>query len=188
MHNRAVETTGKCRRLFYAKVDAPPDFMAGDVLGVASDGGVLAEFKGDNLIIATFNDPTAPNRIGCVEAYYNPMPAPGKTLKPVSIDLTKVQSCCGAVDAYRAAEQEMADFILECSVECGSECSKESDMRHTLKVAEIQTRGDSTAHDRIVAKQAELEACCSKCETCCDELLATRDAAVTYADVVTPSE
>ena len=188
MPNREIEMKGKCRRLFYAKVDNAPDFMAGDVLGVASDGGALAALKGDDLIIATFNDSTAPDRVGVIEEYYNPTPAVGKTLTPKSIDLTKVQACCDAVDAHRAADQEMADFILECSVECGAECSKESDMRHTLKVREVQTRGDSTAHDRIVAKQAELDACCSKCDTCCDDLLATRDAAVTYADVVIPSE
>lgn len=188
MPNRTVEMQGKCRRLFYAKVDLlNGDGSVGTPAGstwVASGGGALEELTGDDLVIATHNDATAPTRIGCVEVYYNPTPAPGKTLKPIAIDLTKVEACCDAVTAHRAADQEKADFILECGLECGSECSRESELRHILKVAEIRTRADSVRHDDILAKQAQLDACCAKCDSCCDTLLATRDAAVTYADVV----
>jgi hypothetical protein len=195
MHNTKVELQGKCRRFFYAKVDGPPfvdadgnptsdlQHVAGDILGVASGGGALGDLTGDDLVIATHNDPTAPDRIGCVEEYYEPLPAPGKTLTPVSIDLSKVEACCDAVTAHRAADQEKQDFILECGLECGSECSKEIELRYILKVAEIRTRSDSAAHDNILEKQTQLDIYCAKCESCCDTLLATRDAAVTYADV-----
>ena len=188
MHNRTVEMKGKCRRLFYAKVDIlNDDGTVGLPAGrtwVASGGGAVEELTGDDLVIATCNDPTAPDRIGCVEQYYNPIPAPGKLLKPLSIDLSKVEACRDAVTAHRAADQEKADFILECSIECGAECTRETDLRHVLKVAEIRTRSDSARHDDILAKQVELDACCAKCDTCCDTLLTTRDAAVTYAAAV----
>ena len=186
MHNSNAELQGKCRRLFYAKIDIiGPSGEIESPAGkcwVASGGGALEILTGDDLIVATFNDHTAPERIGCVEEYYNPIPAPGKLLKPLSIDLTKVAACCDAVTAHRAADQEKADFILECGLECGTECSKERELRHVLKVSEIRTRADSVRHDDILAKQGQLDACCAKCDACCDTLLATRDAAVTYAD------
>ena len=71
MHNSIVELQGKCRRLFYAKVDImalnsepgdEPDFKAGDILGIASGGGTIELLTGNELIIATFNDHTAPSR------------------------------------------------------------------------------------------------------------------------------
>jgi len=87
MHNTKVELQGKCRRFFYAKVDGPPSVdedgnpipdsfqhVAGDILGTASGGGALEKLRGDDLIIATFNDSTAPERIGCVEEYFSPIP------------------------------------------------------------------------------------------------------------------
>ena len=117
MHNWIVELHGKCRRLFYAKVDimAPggePDFRAGDIVGIASGGGTIELLTGNDLIVATFNDHAAPERIGCVEEYYNPIPAK----KPLTIDLSKVQACCDAVDAHRNAEKAEVDFVFETGI------------------------------------------------------------------------
>jgi len=170
------EIQQKCRRLFYV-------LATGQVMGLASAGGAMESLTGDDLIRATFSlkddsDPTL--SIGVIEEYYSPLHG----RKPVSLDLTKVPACQDAVAAHRAADQEKADFILECSIECGAECTRETDLRHVLKVAEIRTRSDSARHDDILAKQGQLDACCAKCDTCCDTLLTTRDAAVTYAAAV----
>ena len=68
MPNRTVEMQGKCRRLFYAKIDLlNADGSVGTPAGstwVASGGGALEELTGDDLVIATHNDATAPTRIG----------------------------------------------------------------------------------------------------------------------------
>ena len=200
-HNLTVELQGKCRRLFFAKVDGPPNFdpvtnlpipggapqyLAGDILNVASGGGALAELKGDNLIIATFNDSTAPDRVGVVEEYYNPTPAPGKTLKPKSIDLTKAQDCCDAVDNHRTAKRAESDFVFETGIKLfGSESPTTAALRHTLKVQEMYTRDNPSRtpdHGAIVQAQTDLEALCKTCEDCCEQLLVTRDAAITFAE------
>jgi len=140
MHNTKVERQGKCRRFFFATVDIaaidaqpgdPPRHKAGDIIGVFSGGGALAELTGDDLIIATFNDHTAPERIRCIEEFYNCVPA----TKPLTIDLAKAQSCCDAVDAHRAAKQAEADFVFEKSIRLfGSEAQTTNALRHTLKV------------------------------------------------------
>jgi len=94
MHNLTVESQGKCRRLFFLKVDGDiplddagqpvPDEQpkAGNVIGVASGGGALEDLTGDDLIIATFNDHTAPLRIGCIEEFFNTIPV----RRPVCVD------------------------------------------------------------------------------------------------------
>ena len=61
-----AELLTKCRRLFYNKV-------TGLVLGVSSGGGGLESLTGDALIIATHNDPGAPDTIGCIECFFLPV-------------------------------------------------------------------------------------------------------------------
>jgi len=194
MHNSRVELQGKCRRLFYLKIDGPvptdddgtplPDEQpkAGQIVGVASGGGALEALTGNDLIIATYNDDTAPERIGCIEEFYNPVPE----AKPLRIDLAKVQSCCDAVDAHRAAKQAEADFVFEKGITLfGSESQTTTALQHVLKVQEMHTRGkaDRTSdHDAILQAQTDLEALCKTCEDCCEQLLVTRDAAITFAE------
>ena len=190
-HNVKVELQGKCRRIFFAKVDiflpdaladASPQHKAGDIIAVASGGGAIAELSGDDLVIATFNNHTAPERIGCIEEYFNTLPP----ANPLSIDLAAVQSCCDAVDAHRAAVKAEADFVFEKGVTLfGSEQPTTKALRHQLKVQELHTRDDSNRvsdHDSIVQAQTDLEALCKTCEDCCEQLLVTRDAAVTFAE------
>ena len=196
MHNSTVELQGKCRRLFYAKVrfgQCPPGQLdrdgnpvtvtytePGTIIGSASGGGAIAELTGDDLIIATFNDATAPDRIGCIEEFYNPLPI----TKPLNIDLAKVQACCDAVDAHRAATKAEADFVFEQGITLfGSESQTTNALRRVLKVQEMYTRDRSdrvSAHDAIVQAQTDLEALCKTCEDCCEQLLVTRDAAITF--------
>ena len=192
-HNRAVESQGKCRRLFYLKVDGAvptdvdgdplPDAQpkAGQVIGVASGGGAIADLSGDDLIIATFNDTDAPTRIGCVEEFYRPLSGG----KPLTIDLTKVAACCDAVDNHRAAKQAEADFVFEKSIKLfGSEQPTAAALRHLLKVQEVHTRDNPdrvSDHDDIVEAQTDLAALCKTCEDCCEQLLVTRDAAITFS-------
>lgn len=189
MHNAKVELQGKCRRLFFTKVDMydppavsgdPPVKMAGDVIGVASGGGALEALTGDDLLIATFNDHTAMERIGCIEEFFNCVPA----TKPLSIDLTKVQSCCDAVDAHRVAVKAEADFVFEKGIKLfGNESPTTADLRHVLKVQEVYTRENpnrASDHEAIVQAQTDLEALCKTCEDCCEQLLVTRDDAVSF--------
>ena len=183
-HNTTVELQGKCRRLFYAKVafPAPSKTVAGDVIGIASGGGALTELSGNDLIIATFNDQTAPDRIGCIEEFYNPVPI----AKPLRIDLTKAPACCGAVDSHRAAKRAESDFVFETGIKLfGSESPTTAALRHTLKVQEMYTRDNpsrTSDHGAIVQAQTDLEALCKTCEDCCEQLLVTRDAAITFAE------
>jgi len=185
-HNVAIEIQTKCRRLFYAKAShrkpGERQILAGDVIGTASGGGAIAGLTGDALIVATYNDHTASEWIGCIEEYYNPIPASGKTLKPVSVDLSKVKACSDAVTAHRAAVQEKADFILECGVQCGSGSITDTELRRYLKISEIRTRLDSVAHDDILLMQTKLDAYCAAFDDCSGRLLETRDAAIRYAD------
>jgi hypothetical protein len=187
MHNLAVEMQGKCRRLFYAKtVMLNPDesvcHAVGDVVGVASGGGALEELTGDALIVATYNDHTAPERIGCVEEFYSPVPS----RKPLKVDMTKVQTCHDAVESHRVARKAEADFVFEKGITLfGSEQPTTESLRHTLKVQELHTRDNSdrvSDHDAIVQAQTDLEALCKTCEDCCEQLLVTRDAAITFAE------
>lgn len=85
-----AEITTKCRRLFYDK-------LTGLVTGVAAGGGALELLTGAALIIATHNDPDAPDIIGCVECYFAPV---GKGA-PYSVDLAKVGEMESASAAYR---------------------------------------------------------------------------------------
>jgi hypothetical protein len=185
MHNSTVELQGKCRRIFYSKIDIPggdaPSIKAGDIIAVASGGGAIASLSGDDLVIATYNDYDAPSRIGCIEEYYNPVPA----TKPLKIDLTKVAACCDAVDAHRTAEQAEADFVFATGIQLfGSESPTTVVLRHTLQVQEMYTRDKPSRtpdHDAIVQAQTDLEALCKTCADCCEQLLVTRDAAITFA-------
>jgi len=193
MHNTKVELQGKCRRFFYAKVDGPPSVdedgnpipdsfqhVAGDILGTASGGGALEKLRGDDLIIATFNDSTAPERIGCVEEYFSPIPP----RDPLKVDLSKIQACCDAVDAHRVAEKAEADFVFEKGIKLfGSEQPSTEALRHVLKVQEMHTRDDANRvsdHELIVQAQIDLEALCQDCLDCCEQLLVTRDNTVTF--------
>ena len=180
MHNSTIEIQGKCRRLFYHKIDVPGGKVAGDVIGIASGGGAIEDLSGDDLIIATFNDHSAPERIGCIEEFFSPIPATA----PLKIDITKVQICCDAVTAHRAATQAEADFVFEKGITLfGSESQTTNALRHVLRVQEMYTRDDpgrASDHDAIVQAQADLEALCKNCEDCCEELLITRDDAITF--------
>ena len=200
-HNANVEMQGKCRRLFYAKIDGPPavdvdvdgnltdqpgtfQYRAGDVVNVASGGGAIEGLTGNDLIIATYNDITAPDRIGCIEMFYNPIPA----TKPKTINLGKVQGCWDAVDSYRTAKQAEDDFVFEKAITLlGSELSTTEVFRHSLKVEELHTRDNSARtsnHDGIVQAQSDLEALSKDCEDCCEQLLVTRDDALTFAEPI----
>jgi hypothetical protein len=194
MHNPKIELQSKCRRLFYAKVDGPipvdengdlqPDMQvkAGDVTGIASGGGTLEELTGNDLVIATFNDHTAAERIGCIEEFFNPL----SVTKPLKIDLAKVQVCCDAVDAHRAAVKAEGDFVFENGIKLfGSEQPTTEALRHLLKVQEMHTRDKAdrvSDHDAIIQAQTDLEVLCKTCEDCCEQLLVTRDAAITFAE------
>jgi len=191
MRNARVELQGKCRRIFFAKVDifspdaladASPQHKAGDILGVASGGGAIDELEGDDLVIATFNDHNAPTRIGCIEEFFSTLP-PGK---PLTVDLTKASACHDAVAAHRAATKAESDFVFEKGIKLfGSEQPTTAALRHTLKVQEMHTRDDSNRvpdHDSIVQAQTDLEALCKTCDDCCEQLLVTRDAAITFAE------
>jgi len=70
MHS--VEYLGKCRRLIYLK-------ETGEVQGKHSGGGAMDQFTGDALLVMMFNDKNAPEKFGCIEAYFNPIgnPRPG---------------------------------------------------------------------------------------------------------------
>jgi hypothetical protein len=171
------ELQRKCRRLFY-------NLATGEVMGLASGGGAMESLTGDDLIRATFSfaddsDPTL--TIGVIEEFYSPLHG----RKPISVDLLKVKSCCDAVDAHRAAKKAEADFIFEKSVKLfGSEQPTTKAFQHALKVQEMYTRDNlsrASDHDDIVQAQTELEILCKDCEDCCEQLLITRDAAITYA-------
>ena len=106
--------------------------------------------------------------------------------KPLTIDLSKVQACCDAVDAHRNAEKAEVDFVFEKGIRLlGSEQPTTRVFRHSLKVQEMLTRDNSdqvSAHDAIVQAQTDLEALCKTCEDCCRQLLVTRDDAITFRD------
>lgn len=187
MSNRVVEMQGKSRRLFYAKVNLlNDDGSVGVPAGatwIASGGGALELLTGDDLIIATHNDSTAPARIGCLEEYYNPIPAAGKTVKPFSIDLTKVAACHIAVDNHRAAKRAEADFVFEKGITLfGRELATTAAFRHSLRIEVIQGRESERTHghDAIIQAQMDLDALSKTFDDCCDELLISRDAAITY--------
>lgn len=117
-HNVRVESLGKCRRLFF-------DLTTGDVIGVASGGGAWQDFTGDDLIIATFSDMTAPSRIGCIEEYYNPLDRPGLTASPKKIDLNQVAEFQAAVDAHRQTKQALVlDSNDETKAACEAACDR----------------------------------------------------------------
>ena len=190
MHNTTVELQGKCRRLFYAKVDLPvltdadgvqgDPILAGAVLGIASGGGALEELTGDNLISATFNDPTAPARIGCIEEFYSTSPES----VPLRVDLAKVQTCIDAVTAHRTAVQAERDYVFETGIVLfGSEHPTTERLEHSLKVQELHTRGKADReadHTEIVDAQARLAVICQDCLDCCEQLLVTRDEVITF--------
>lgn len=178
-HNVQVELQGKCRRLYYAKV-AFGYTAAGAVLGVASGGGAVSDLAGDDLIIATFNDPSAPDRIGCIEEYYSPVLAN----KPLRVDLALVGACHHAVDAHRVAKKAEAAFAFETAIKLFGSESSTATLRHMLTVEEIITGADpdrSVEHGRIVQIQNDLEALRRACSDSCESLLDARDAAITYA-------
>lgn len=181
MHNTKVELQGKCRRFFYAKVDFGSE-VAGKVLGVASGGGALLELTGDDLVNATFNDHNASSRIGCVEVYYNRI----DNAAPLTVDLTKIQTCHDAVDSHRVAQKAEADFVFEKGITLlGSEQPTTDSLRHSLKVQELHTRDNpdrASDHDAIVQAQTDLEELCKTCEDCCEQLMVTRDEAVTFEE------
>ena len=121
-------------------------------------------------------------KMNSIEEYYNPL----SSSEPLRIDLTKVQSCCDAVNNHRAAKQAEADFVFEKGITLfGSESQTTADLRHVLKVQEMHTRNNAdraSDHDAILQTQTDLEALCKTCEDCCEQLLVTRDAAITFAE------
>jgi hypothetical protein len=86
-----VEVTTKCRRLFYSKA-------SGLVISVASGGGALESLTGDALIMATHDDPLAPETVGCVECYYSAL---GKG-PPYSVDLSTVGEMANTSAAHHS--------------------------------------------------------------------------------------
>ena len=185
MHNTKVASRGKCRRLFYSKVPGDanptnPDLLL--VMGVASGGGGLMELSGDDLIIATFNEHHAPTRIGCVEEFFNPVPA----AKPIWMDRRRVDACKAAVDNHRAAKQTELDYIEWAGVALfGSELTLPN-LHKALRFAgfdpelEVADPGKFAALKGAYARLAELRA---ECEKCCDALLDERDLAITFETV-----
>jgi hypothetical protein len=182
--NTDVQITRKCRRLFYNKT-------TGDVMGITSGGGVAENMTGNTLILATFamcdsegNDIDPLTVVGCVEEYYTPLHA----RKPVRVDLTKIQACCDAVDAHRSAVKAESDFVFEKGIKLfGSEQPTTDALQHLLKVQEMHTRdnpGRTSDHDDIIQTQTDLDALCKTCEDCCEQLLVTRDTAITFAERV----
>lgn len=102
MSNPRVEALGKSRRLFYEKA-------TGKVIGLASGGGAIATLRGDDLIVATFNDEEAPERIGCFEVFYNPI---GKG-RPLTVDLASAGEYLLRIDAFRAARIESSPDAVQ---------------------------------------------------------------------------
>jgi hypothetical protein len=84
-----VEVITKCRRFFYDK-------STGIVKGVASGGGALEALTGDALIMATYNDPDAPDTIGLISCYFQPL---GKG-SPYSVNLSNVAAMISTSEAY----------------------------------------------------------------------------------------
>jgi len=87
-----VMTQNTNNRIFYSK-------DSGDVLGTASGGGVLKEFRGDALVYATFTlggDVDAASVIGVVEVFFQPLHG----RKPISVNLAKVDAWKAACDAF----------------------------------------------------------------------------------------
>lgn len=99
-----AEIQRKERRLFYAKIDGN-GMLAGDVLGVMSGGGALAELEGDDLLIAKFNDNDAPAKIGCLESFYSPIHG----RRPATVDLTKIAVYESAQQAYSSGRGSATD-------------------------------------------------------------------------------
>ena len=88
----SVMTQDKSNRIFYYK-------DSGDVLGVASGGGAIKEFRGDALVYATFTladdvDPTT--QIGVVEVFFLPL----HNKKPTKVNINKVAEWKAACDAF----------------------------------------------------------------------------------------
>ena len=96
MHS--VEYIGKCRRLIYLKAD-------GKVQGKVGFGSCPDYFSGDELLIAIFNDINAPDKFGCIEAYFNVVGTP----KPTEVNLVGVE----------AAERTAREFLVH-----RAECNK----------------------------------------------------------------
>lgn len=189
-HNVQAEMKTKCRRLFYAKVDITRTredgtvelrTPAGAVLGVASGGGALEELSGDALIISTFNDLSAPDRIGCVEEFYNPIPA----RRPLTVNLAKIQACHNAVDAHRVAKKAERDYIFETGIVLSGNELTGPDLDNLLKVNEVRTRTDGRIgeHQSTLDAQSRLEQLKQDCEQCCTIMLDARDDAITFAPI-----
>jgi len=192
LHNPNLQL--KCRCLTY-RLDT------GAIFDVWSGGGALKELTGIDRIRGRYsfsrkqaeeNDFTPlpsvgesidPGQyLGSVEEFY--MPLDGR--EPTLIDLAKVETCRDAVNAHQAAVQAEADFVFEKGIKLfGSEQPTTAALRHTLKVQEMHTRDnpDRVAdHDAILQTQTDLEALCKTCEDCCEQLLVTRDDAITFAE------
>ena len=153
-------------------------------------GGEQETLSGGDLILATFamkdplgNEIDPRTVVGCLERYWTPLHG----RKPIQIDLTKVGACCAAIDNHVAAEKAEADFVFEKGIKLfGSEQPTTAALRHRLKVQEMHTRDDAgraSVHDEIVQAQTDLEALCQSCMDCCEQVLDTRDAAITFADI-----
>ena len=180
MSNVAVESQRNCRRLFY-------ELATGTVWGLTGMGGKQETLSGGDLILATFtmkdalgNEIDPRTVVGCLERYWTPLHG----RKPIQIDLTKVGACCAAIDNHVAAEKAEADFVFEKGIKLfGSEQPTTAALRHLLKVQEMHTRDNPdrvSDHDDIVEAQTDLAALCKTCEDCCEQLLVTRDAAITF--------
>jgi len=109
-----IEMLTKCRRFFYDKqTGGPPE--GSNNFNISSGGGAWKNFTGDNLIIATYNDETAPDRIGVIEHYHPPI---GR-VRIQKVDLACVDDykhICGEFVACTTAETRLAHFSKMCEM------------------------------------------------------------------------
>ena len=100
--NQQVERLGKCRFLLFDKA-------TGAVIDFGSGGGAGESLTGDAFIIWRMNDPTAPDRVGCLPYFFSPVGNP----KPESVNLATVDACitdCRAwCDAHHLGDTAAAD-------------------------------------------------------------------------------
>jgi len=95
--SQQVESLGKCRFLLFDK-------STGAVIDFGSGGGAGESLTGDAFIIWRMNDPSAPDRVGCIPFYFSPVGNP----KPMSVDLSTVDACIRDCRAWCAAH-DLAD-------------------------------------------------------------------------------
>jgi len=185
-HNLNVETQGKCRKVAYLTVDRPitdalgdqiDTMPAGTVFSIFSGGGAQEELTGDDLLIARYNDPTAPQWLGCIEMFYNRF----DSRAPVFVDLATVDECHRCVEAVRAAEKALERYIWEQSLLLSKDVLTEPQLRETL-ARTIFLEEDEEKKSRLETVVTELDGLCSACDSSLDALLAARDLTIQFQE------